>query len=435
MVRRNKPIMGTRLVPSIENIEGCYKYGGRWDRRENICYEGPISPIDGMASLHYLGCMAPIKGVNLCWGAKEIAEEKYRPYIDFVLNKTGDVIHTRFLPEDADPKIHAKDMYSWAKESDMRVLPLYEESRICCNPRGRKIGCDEPNAIITNNGENIPAIAHNYRNKFGNRVISDLLPVKRKYIEKKKDVTVGTGFGYLGKIPALRSQKDSDLYFSMYDKTAGIPTRQINLKKEFVTVRPKRELVPNVETPAGCFAWGGMWDKRDEICLDKKGWGTAPIKGVECGWGAMETECPTYDPETREEDWVSCYEPYVTCEMLDENGEPMRDERFFVHDTMGTGYFDNSDGYQEDYDEAYDEAKTHGIEIAKDIQIGSGPHWNINYYTPWGEPCDSDHPYAVAAQDKEDVVEIYKRKLHKFPEIGLPKKITSHMLKSQRKIM
>jgi len=441
-MKKYKPIIGSKLVPSIENIEGCFKYDGEWNHKDKVCYEKQDRRIHITGiGYGYVGCTAPVKGLNLCWGSKHDI-----PFVDFILSATGDVIYSK-------RKEYRKEHYAYPFDSAKKEMhEIYEKmikpdsKQICCNPRGKIVGCNEPNAIMTNEGKNITAIAHSYRNKFGEKVISNLMPIRREYIEKPVDKTTETGIFYLDKTPALKSAKEHGVYYGIDDeRLTNMRTKQFDLKggKAVDAKLIKEAKVPSVETPSECFAWGGKWDKDYSVCLEKKGWGTAPVKGVSCYWGSMQTECTKYDPDTTEEEMVPCYEPYVTCSLVDEGGETFNDEKYFVYDTMDTddffrGNFDY-DGceYPLFEEEAESEAKRHGLDLAGDILKGNGDVWNINYYDPSGKECEPANPNTIAARDPQVVKELYRGHLWRFKldeTNKKPKIVKSYLLKKQKKL-
>ena len=145
--------MGTKLVPSIENIEGCQKWGGKWDHKNEFCYK---EENDGS------GCTAPYKGINFCWGETEYEDrledyntgkmswvELHRPDVSGYLSFTDDYFYDsnegsyRSPDEDYDTRTEAMDhakQWAFQEFADHRHGPCY-------TPRGKPIDCDKTNAV------------------------------------------------------------------------------------------------------------------------------------------------------------------------------------------------------------------------------------------------------------------------------------------------
>lgn len=154
-MRKNKPKMGTRLVPSIENLEGCHNWGGKWSRKDRFCYR---ENDDGS------GCTAPHKGIEFCWDALERdhqdpeSDERVTGYKPEIIgrihgsDKYGIVdgsffdswnMYTDYPDEDAETRTEAIDIAKeWAFEEFWKV-----RNGPCFNPRGKRIDCEQPNAI------------------------------------------------------------------------------------------------------------------------------------------------------------------------------------------------------------------------------------------------------------------------------------------------
>lgn len=406
MTKREKPKIGTTLVPSIENIEGCHRYGGVWNRTEAICHEK--QPLPG-----YDGCFAPVKGVNVCY-VKSADNNYIYSKMDHVLAATGDVVHSKRVKYDlmdaASISVESK-----ARDEYYRILGgRFWEKPICCSPRGKIISCNSPNAIMTNNGDNITAISHSYRNKFGDKTIADMMPVKRGYdpepvLDKKHD----TKFSSIEGIPAL--EKDGK-YFRMVSRVkpeiSRLPLKNLEEKAiDRALVNKKGNKVPNIETVKDCFSYGGYWDKKNSVCMQSN-WCTAPVKGVSCCWGAYEADCDKYDEETGdylpEFEESPCYEPVVTCQVAVDHDGPRGDS--LVYDTSYNGgevFRDDSRNaysggmeYPDNEEEAMDAAKSHAMDVVTSIRDGGASYWgDLDYYNPLGEPADDDDPFAIALDD------------------------------------
>lgn len=156
-MKRNKPKMGTRLVPSIENLEGCYEWGGKWDPKNKICWR---EHEEG-------GCIAPYKGVEYCWGVYPFEQniedpdgnwmtiEKFYPEC-YGRIAGSDEEGTFFEPFGSDGRYgdNPWDMELETKEDGMdwardEAFSKFAETRNgpCYNPRGKPVRCSEPNAV------------------------------------------------------------------------------------------------------------------------------------------------------------------------------------------------------------------------------------------------------------------------------------------------
>jgi hypothetical protein len=177
-LKKNKPLMGTQLVPSIENVEGCYQYGGVWDKKNKICLD------EDPKKRAKAGCTAPIKGVRICWCApgfpdygidretgEEVAIDGYRPIvtIETTVNQGGDpdILDTLDESEWFDPPVHTDETSALleAEYDAIRIaktITTGENWRLrtdwnlsCFTPRGKQIGCDQPNAVVAYNGKQV----------------------------------------------------------------------------------------------------------------------------------------------------------------------------------------------------------------------------------------------------------------------------------------
>jgi hypothetical protein len=394
--------MGTPLVPSIENIEGCHLHGGEWDKKQEICYEK--HPV--ILGEFYTKCTAPIKGVHLCRGmrtyypSRGIGPEGNRiNFIDKILAKTMDVVdsHRWFDESDASTRRTMDTLYQVIKDGTAVK---------CVNPRGKTVGCDQPNAIYAKDGSIITNIAHSYRNLMKNRPLMDITPMDypKKY---EKDFNTKRGpkqmeFATVDNIPALKDP-DDELYHSSFDHLKSAKQRTLYGEYADYTKLHPTGLLNSVENAEQCFRWGGVWDKNNEMCWEKDNkYCTAPIKGARCCYGYNETECWKYDEKgnTIEKE---CYEPDVSCQLI--TGSEYDD---YIYNTWDSGTFDDSNTYGNKWDgfrhplepdDAAEEAKEHLVEVAGDIGRGNASYWGLEYCMPDGTPVDEAHP-------NEDIDEI-----------------------------
>jgi len=155
-MKKEKPKMGTKLIPSIENIEGCYKWGGKWDYKNKFCYREDENG----------GCTAPYKGIEYCWGVysyetseydqndNEYIEEKHRPEVwgSIVDADEQGVFYNPFYggyyednPWELDHDTK-EDAMATAKEE---AITGFTTGRFgpCFNMRGKLVDCKNPDAI------------------------------------------------------------------------------------------------------------------------------------------------------------------------------------------------------------------------------------------------------------------------------------------------
>ena len=152
--------MGTRLVPSIENIEGCFKYGGKWDKKHKLCREN--------------GCTAPIKGIRFCWTAVEREDPfsmeegryVYEPIVEastfnnecdpniFDSSEASDEWFGDWPADENDACMDAQNLALQMAKDCMRGREKFWGFK-CFTPRGRKIGCDQHNAVLADNAKQV----------------------------------------------------------------------------------------------------------------------------------------------------------------------------------------------------------------------------------------------------------------------------------------
>jgi hypothetical protein len=168
MVKRNKPLMGTKLVPSIENIEGCYKWGGKWDHKKKFCYKEDRKG----------GCTAPYNGTEYCWSVFSYDSIVYDPHNNerhvrlFRPEVYGKIVgdwdnpfydpysgYYEDNPWELEQATH-KDAIDMAKQDALAGFVIFRGGP-CFNTRGRRMSCDEPNAVACPN----PDIIIDYYNR------------------------------------------------------------------------------------------------------------------------------------------------------------------------------------------------------------------------------------------------------------------------------
>ena len=162
-MKREKPMMGTKLVPSIENMEGCYKWGGKWDRKNRLCIGG-------------YDCTAPIKGLEVCWRAfeteipegdadgNEVWVQKFEPCVTATIYNSDIYIHDSMEGiddfewyDDEDEAYQEAKSFAMSLASDIKDLDRtgsYLDYK-CFTPRGRQISCDEPNAVAAHDPSDV----------------------------------------------------------------------------------------------------------------------------------------------------------------------------------------------------------------------------------------------------------------------------------------
>ena len=401
---KEKPKIGTRLVPSIENIEGCYKHGGKWDHVDKICYETHI-PEHFPRDEGYDGCTAPIKGISVCWGSRP--RDKI-VFFDHILSVTGDIVHSKSIRLDyvSSGQPDAINEYSDIKNSGNKKLSE-KKNFICINPMGKIINCSNPNTIFTNKGKNITAITHNLRRYLKQKPLSNIRP--RMYTPMDLEYKKGHQMEIVhisDDLPVLmrkdRDKNNDKDYFPADTKKSLHP--------------PLNEMeVPSIESIRHCFDNGGYWNGFWHVCI--RDGCVGPHKGVECHFTATETEdvrIISGKNEPYDEEWDTRFEPNVWCKIA---GKQKPDEDFWnedrlVWDSSYDGYFsdywDQRDfggyRYPDDYDTALEAAKSVAIDTMNDIVRGVHV-----CFTPEGRKVHTSHPRAICAP-KEKVLKIYKGK-------------------------
>ena len=157
--------MGTRLVPSIENIEGCYKYGGEWDADFNVCWDHKDSDY---------GETAPIKGIRFGYQKYDESGGQW-PSVWAMIDSTHDEIYyDDELGYGIDPLTLVGDILSDINED--RHAPRFWH---CFTPRGRPISCNAPNAVFGPERKG-RLIAESFRRHFGEKQLEEWLKNDKK---------------------------------------------------------------------------------------------------------------------------------------------------------------------------------------------------------------------------------------------------------------
>jgi hypothetical protein len=397
MVKRNKPLMGTQLVPSIENIEGCHKWGGRWDRDGDICFENMVPSHFKTRNEGYMGCTAPIKGISVCWGSRDMERIKF---YDHILAVTGELVHSH---SDKWERIHPNVLDEAEREYKFIKDAGYSEHtpQVCINPLGKITGCEQPNAIFTNNGKNITAITHSLRGLRKQRPLANIIP--RQYEPTNKEYTKGDQMEIeelSSDLPVLmrrfRDKRNDKDYFPADKQKSNYP--------------PLDEMeVPSIESIKHCFEHGGYWNGWWNVCVRRRTVG--PHRGVQCHFGSHETDDMRIN-EDNEEEWDTRFEPFVWCKIVgrEKADEDFWDEDRLIWDTDQDGWFNDYwsrpdfDGYSfPDNEEESDKvAKSTAIDYMHSVK-------NTDYetcYTPEGRKVKNTNPRAICAP-REKVLKIY----------------------------
>ena len=149
-------------VPSIENIKSCFKYGGIWDKKDEICLEKKANVPHA-----YYGCTAPIKGIKFCWNATE-SFIYHNYFVDEILAETNDVVATISGEVKTGSRLETLNQAEFVGQNlASALLKAYKTNKsiVCCNRSGKIIECSNPTAILTHQGENVHNIAESYRKK------------------------------------------------------------------------------------------------------------------------------------------------------------------------------------------------------------------------------------------------------------------------------
>jgi hypothetical protein len=175
MKMKHKPLMGTKLVPNIRNIEGCFKYGGQWDREHKLCIAHESE--EG-------GCTAPINGAMVCWEAVDYDEGHWgsraevipwRHDYDDMFDYDEWNIHDEVYESQASSLEEAKSI-AMSTAKDMMGGDI-ESGLFCCSLKGRVASCDEPNVVIDNN---CTKVAETYREILKLKKLDDFIRNKEK---------------------------------------------------------------------------------------------------------------------------------------------------------------------------------------------------------------------------------------------------------------
>lgn len=132
-MKEHKPMMGTVLVPSIENLEGCYKYGGQWNKKYEVC-------IDKNNRM-----LVPIKGALISW------KQEHDPHHSFTvkvlrLRDLKEFYKKNFVDEHSS-KTTAMSIASAFLNDKADVLRLYGLG--CYDYKtGKAVSCKHNSAVI-----------------------------------------------------------------------------------------------------------------------------------------------------------------------------------------------------------------------------------------------------------------------------------------------
>jgi len=165
VVKKSKPIMGTKLVQSIENLEGCFEWGGKWDAKDEVCIKEDESG----------GCTAPYRGVEFCWDVVDFEDhiENFSGRMTRVeLHKPeawGSIVHGNefWSTDDGSDSSYYNDFDSRTEAMDVAKEWALEKrwetcSGPCYNPRGKQIDCDKPNAVACPDPASVVGSFKNY---------------------------------------------------------------------------------------------------------------------------------------------------------------------------------------------------------------------------------------------------------------------------------
>lgn len=177
MRMKHKPLMGTKLVPNIRNIEGCFKYGGIWDREKKVCisHESPTG-----------GCTAPINGAQICWSADDYGEGHFgsrteiMPWAseEFYKNSEPWNIHDETYQSEESAAEEAKNVaLDCAQDLMEDNLEKWVFHLRCFNLKGRSVSCDEENAVLDVKGKNV---AKAYRDLLKMRSLDEFIKSTKK---------------------------------------------------------------------------------------------------------------------------------------------------------------------------------------------------------------------------------------------------------------
>lgn len=186
MKMKHKPILGTKLVPNIRNIEGCFKYGGKWDREHKLCIAHENE--DG-------GCTAPINGAMVCWEAVDYDEGHWgsranilpwrHDYDDSCYDDDFMTLHDEVYESQASSLEEARSI-ALSTAKDMMEGNI-ESGLFCCNLKGKVASCDEPDVVIDNNCNKV---AETYREILKLKKLDDF--IKERHRRTSGDVIPAT---------------------------------------------------------------------------------------------------------------------------------------------------------------------------------------------------------------------------------------------------
>ena len=133
-------------IPSVETIEDCFKQKGIWDKDYGLCIENARNP--------NRTCTMPFKGLQVCWWQDKGEVQGIDGGIIYAFEPT-------IFTQDMSSKV--KSFASGLKDAIQRH-PKYpfvywdEDKRTlwrCYNEKGKKIGCKEKNAVLSNSPYNV----------------------------------------------------------------------------------------------------------------------------------------------------------------------------------------------------------------------------------------------------------------------------------------
>ena len=172
--------MGTKLVPSIENIEGCFKWGGKWDKKDKICFKEEKGQL--------WGCTAPLKGIEYWWNVNEFDyDDDHLVYeADLIGNiagtcsdpfyssrESGELSELYDTPEEAYEEAKDEAIYRiWDLKTDIEA-----DKVSCFTPRGRPISCEKPNAVA---GPDDKTVMRAFRSFYREKPLEEFIKTKNE---------------------------------------------------------------------------------------------------------------------------------------------------------------------------------------------------------------------------------------------------------------
>jgi len=146
-MKKDKPTMGTKLVPSIETIHACYKVKGKWDKYTGLCWKEKED---------HEGWAHPFKGVIFSYELNFDDTDPQNEYLsgDYMVEiaKTKDIIYTdstdRFdtVMETYDEIM--SELRDILEEQDEKRGKKYTRFWRCFDIRGLPKSCDEPGVVF-----------------------------------------------------------------------------------------------------------------------------------------------------------------------------------------------------------------------------------------------------------------------------------------------